>query len=168
MEQGKILYTKKDDNYFIKCIGNITCNTISGFDIFIEELVQDHAIEDILIDLSLTSYIDSTNLGLIAEIARLTKAKGLKRPTILSNNEKINDVIDNMGLDRVFNIIYSGGKNPDDLKEVPGVAQDEYQKAKMVLKAHKNIMELSEKNKYLFKDVVELLEHQIRKKENHN
>lgn len=163
MKKGRILYTKKDGICFLKLVGDITCTNILGFDLFIEQLARETTINEVLIDLCFTKYVDSTNLGLLAEIARLMRIKGYSKPTILSTNERISELIENMGFDKVFAIINMQGRNIDEFKEIPEIEQDDNQKAQMILKAHKNIMAISEKNEFLFKDVVELLENQIKK-----
>lgn len=161
MEDDKILFAKKDSICFIKIVGSIKCTNISGFDVFIERLIHNESIKDVLIDLSKATYIDSTNLGLLVEIARRWLQKYNKKPTIISINKKINELIDNIGVDRVFIVI----KNPEtfvgELQEIPGIDQDEREKARMILQAHKNIMAISDANTSLFKDVVETLENQL-------
>ena len=161
MENDKVLYAVSDNICFIKMTGIIQCATVSGFDLFIKQIFQDEAIDDILIDLCETEHIDSTNLGLIAEIARFMIKKYNRKPTIISKNEKITAILENMGFRKVFIIVKGLGDFTDELKEVPGIEQSEWEKAKMILEAHKAIMELSEKNESIFKDVVKMLEEQL-------
>lgn len=168
MEQGKILYAKKDAVCIIKAVGTITCHTVTGFDTFINQLAHDADINDVLIDLCYTAYIDSTNLGLLAEIARIMQENGKKKPTIVTVNERINEVIENMGLHKVFTVLSDSADDTEEYSEIPETDQDEDHRARTILRAHKNIMAISEKNRFLFKDVVELLEDQIQKHDTDN
>ncbi len=168
MLEGKILFTTQDDICFLKLVGSITCTTISGFDAFVEKLAKDESLKEVFIDLCSTVYIDSTNLGLIAEIAGIMRKKGKPRPTILSTNEKVNSNIESMGFDKVFTIVNDQKKSREKLREIPEIEYDDEKKAHMILKAHKNIVKLNEKNRALFKDVIEIFEDQLKKKDEGN
>ncbi len=168
MLDGKILFTTQDDICFLKLVGSITCTTISGFDAFVDNLSKDEMLKEVFIDLCSTAYIDSTNLGLIAEIAGIMRKKGKPSPTILSTNEKVNSTIESMGFDKVFTIIKNQEKSVEELREIPEIEYDDEKKAHMILKAHKNIVELNEKNGALFKDVIEIFEDQLKKKDEDN
>ena len=161
MKEDKVLYTIKDNVCFIKLNGMVQCSTISGFDSFVKRISKDKNIHDVVIDLCDLEYIDSTNLGLIAEIARFMKKEHNRRPAIVSTNEKVTELIENMGFKKIFMVIKGLEISGGEMREVPDIQQDEMEKAKMILKAHKAIMEISEKNVKTFKDVVELLEDQL-------
>ena len=161
MKDDKILYAIKDNVCLIKLIGLIQCSTVSGFDLFIRQISQDESIKYVLIDLCETDYMDSTNLGLLAEIARFMIKKYNRKPTIISTNNKVTALIENMGFKKIFIIVKGLEDFTDELKEIPGVEQDDLEKASMILEAHKAIMEISDQNKSIFKDVVEILEEQI-------
>lgn len=161
MKDDKILYTIKDNVCLIKLTGMVQCSTISGFDSFVKMISKDKSIQDVIIDLCNLEYIDSTNLGLIAEIARFMIKEHNRKPAIVTTNAKITDLIENMGFKKIFIVIKGLEISGGEMREVPDIQQDEEEKAKMILEAHKAIMEISEKNKSLFKDVVELLEDQL-------
>lgn len=168
MIDSKILFTIQDNICFLKLVGAITCNTISGFDAFIEKLADNETVKDVIIDLCSTVYIDSTNLGLIAEIAGIMRKKDNPRPTILSINDKVTSNIESMGFDKVFTIVNNRKESIEKLREIPEIDYDDEKKAHMILKAHKNIIELDQKNKSLFKDVIEILEDQLKKPDEDN
>ena len=161
MKEDKVLYTIKDNVCFIKLNGMVQCSTISGFDSFVKRISKDKNIQDVLIDLCDMEYIDSTNLGLIAEIARFMIKKHNRKPAIVSTNDKVTELIENMGFKKIFMVIKGLEISGEEMKEVPGIQQDEIEKARVILEAHKAIMEISEKNRAVFKDVVELLEDQL-------
>ena len=163
MENDKILYAIKDNICFIKMTGFIQCTTVSGFELFIKQISQDEAVKDILIDLCEIEHIDSTNLGLMAEIAKFMIKKHNRKPTIISKYERITGILENMGLNRVFVIVKGFEDFTKEFKEIIGVEQSELEKARMILEAHKAIMEVSDKNESIFKDVVKMLEEQLKK-----
>lgn len=161
MKDDKILYTIQDNVCFIKLAGMIQCSTISGFDSLVKQISKDKNVRDVLIDLCDVEYIDSTNLGLIAEIARFMIKEHNRKPAIVSTNDKVTALIENMGFKKIFIIIKGLEISGGEMRKVPDIKQDEMEKARMILEAHKAIMEISEKNKSIFKDVVEILEDQL-------
>lgn len=163
MKNGKILYTKKDTICFIKMYDAIKYSNTSGFDVFIEQLLHDETITDVLIDLCATTYIDSTNLGLMAEIATFISRKFNRKPKLLSTNVNITSLIENVGFDKVFTLIKSSETYTGNFQKIYPVEQNEYKKAKMILDAHKNLIALNDTNNQQFKNVVDLLEDQIKK-----
>ena len=158
MKEDKVLYTIKNHVCFIKLTGMVQCSAISGFDSLIKQISNDKNVRDVLVDLCDVEYIDSTNLGLIAEIARFMIKEHNQKPAIVSTNDKITVLLENMGFRKIFIIIKGLEISGGEMKEVPDIQQDEMEKARMILEAHKAIMEISEKNEAIFKDVVELLE----------
>ena len=87
MEDGKILYARQDRCCFFKLIGEIRQTISSGFDVTISKMLSEGLTETFIIDLRETSYIDSTNLGLLAKIARGAFEKKALKPTIVSGTE---------------------------------------------------------------------------------
>ena len=133
----------------------------SGFDTFIYRLFRDDNVKDVLIDLNDITYIDSTNLGLLAEIAAVLLRRYNQKPKILSTNNQITEVIKNIGLDKVFLLITDSETFSGEFQQIHPVEKNEYQKVKTVLDAHKNLIKLNENNAIQFKNVVDVLEDQL-------
>lgn len=105
MNEGSFLFAEKDSSYFIRLVGDIKYTVCSGFDKFIDDIFNEANPVDVLIDLTEASYIDSTNLGLLAKIAKLMDARHKRKVTIISTNDDINTILVSVGFDEVFDII---------------------------------------------------------------
>ena len=158
MDRGQYFFAEQHGKTIIKMKGNLKYTFSSGFDLFLEKLLQKD-FGDLLFDLTEAVYIDSTNLGLIAGIANKVKKQGGGKVAIVANSE-IYYILVSVGFHRVFTILGSQVQ-PDDLIEIPGVPQNEKEKARMLLKAHKALMDMDDKNHSMFKDVVEMLENEV-------
>lgn len=161
MKDDRVLYAIKNHICFIKLIGTVKCSTIEGFDTLVKQITNDKNVRDVIIDLCDVKYIDSTNMGIIAEIARFMIDKYNRKPALVSTNDKITVLLENMGFNKILILIKDIELSGKGMKEVSGEEQDELEKAQMILEAHRAIMEISEKNKSIFKDVVEILGKQI-------
>ena len=165
----RIQYAVSENVVFIKLAGRVSYSALSGFDFFVDKLFHWLDVGDILVDLDDATYIDSTNLGLLAVLASsIIKNRGFK-PKMVSSNSVITENIETMGLDRVYLLIKDGlTVAPECLVEIPKVEQDQLQQARHILDAHKKLMELSENNRKIFHNVVEFLEKDVNQQTQNN
>lgn len=163
MSEGKILYSKKEQRYFIKLSGDLRFTSGRDFDSLLESMFKDTDMEDVMIDMSEANYLDSTMLGLLAKIANFFITKFQKKITILSTNEDINYLLSNIGLDNVFIIVTSFEVTPEVLENIPNINSSDRENAMTILDAHRQLVNLNEKNSEVFKDVIELLEQDTNK-----
>jgi anti-anti-sigma factor len=163
MEGGKAFYAKYQKICVLKLEGKIRYTLTADIDHFLTMLFRRDDFEDMLIDLTETKYIDSTNLGLLAKAAKFMQQKYNKKITIIAAFEGIIEILSTVGFDNIFLIINKTEPFEEDLKELPHINLSERETAKMILEAHRHLMELNAKNKTVFKDIVELLEKEINK-----
>ncbi|MEI8247870.1 MAG: STAS domain-containing protein [Lentisphaerota bacterium] len=161
MTDGKILYAKVDNRYFIKFTGTLRYTISRGLDIFLNKMFEDPVLEDVLIDMSEAEYLDSTNLGLLAKIASMTQKRFKRKVTLFSTNPNINFLLDNMGLSQVFLIVDKPDFTAGNLQSIPGLQDTEKERALVILEAHRLLMAMNEKNRDTFKNIVEVLEKEI-------
>jgi anti-anti-sigma factor len=108
MDAGNVLYANHDGLVVFKFVGEIrytmgdSYRVSASLDAFLDDLFESKDFENILIDLTETDSIDSTNLGLLAKIAQFTERHYGRKPTIISTNEDINAILDSVGFDQVF------------------------------------------------------------------
>ncbi|MCK4981997.1 MAG: STAS domain-containing protein [Victivallaceae bacterium] len=162
MSEGKILYSKGGQRYFLKMTGRLCFASGREFDKQLNIIFSDPAVKDIMIDMSETDYLDSTILGLMAKIADFMIKKFHKKGIILSDNKNINYLLDNIGLNNVFIVVESYDYTPGMLQKIPNIKSSELENALTILDAHKRLISLNEKNRNVFKDVVELLEQETK------
>ena len=161
MNNAKILYAECKDQFVIKIIGEIRHTISSGLDRVINYGFNKTNAKYFIIDLSETTYIDSTNLGLLAKIAKLARINNYANPTIVSCNEDVNIVLKSMGFEMIFYFIEKLEKNFDCFQSV-NIHDQETEKTKwIILEAHKTLMEINKKNNNQFHSVVELLSKEI-------
>ncbi len=166
MDRGRYYFAEKGDITYIKMVGNLKYTTSSGFDRFVDGLIE-RGFTNLVIDLSEASYIDSTNLGLIAKLAEKARNNSEKRVSIISTNEDINEILESVRFDTLFTIVENVSEAKKLLEDVREQEIDDIDSSKkedlqMLLKAHRALIEAHEENRPQFKDVVELLEEEMK------
>ena len=166
MDRGRYYYAERDGITFIKMVGNLKYTTSSGFDRFVEELLE-KGFENLLIDLSEATYIDSTNLGLIARLGERARHRNDVHMSIISTNEDINEILRSVRFDRLFTIVESREKVESPLRgaeqrEIEDVDSSRREDLEMLAEAHRALMDAHEENRPKFRDVVELLEEEMK------
>lgn len=164
MAEGTVFYAKHEGLAVLKLVGAFafSLGASKTLDAFIDKLFVNDDFDNVLIDLTETENIDSTNLGLLAIITRITMDIHDRKATIISTNDNITDTLDGVGFREVFNIV-NDPLDPDAAFEALNETGVDSSKdiAKMVLNAHRELVRLSEENKSMFTDVVEMLELQL-------
>lgn len=78
--------------------------------------------------------------------------------TIVSNRPDINSVLTSMALDEVFDIVENTELDTSASREVPQENNDKETLARILVDAHRALMDLNEHNRDMFRDVVTSLE----------
>ena len=167
MSVGNVYFAKHEGLLVLKFVGEIrytmgeSYRISASLDSFLEQMFEDKGFDNVLIDLSETRNIDSTNLGLLARLAQFTQKHFDRKPTIISTNEDINSILDSVGFSQVFIIVHNPETLGVELEAVPSVSSQDRELARMLLEAHKALTDISEKNRDMFRNVVQILEKRV-------
>lgn len=156
---GKCLFAEKDETAIFKIVGSLRFNTSSGLSAKVERVSSMPQIKDVVVDMTETQYVDSTILGLIAQLAKREVA-----PIILYENENIYQMLRHLGLHKIFILSKKAPVMPtlmeDDLQEIMPVNDSNEKLRKRIEKAHQLLYEIDEKNKIEFGEVVNYISKQ--------
>ena len=158
MNDGKVLHASHDGIHVLRYIGDIRYILSPSIERFLEEVFSGPGPAGFVIDLTETDSIDSTNLGLLARIALRMQMLGAPRVTLVSNRADINSVLTSMALDEVFDIVDDNGLVTNATQELPQEDAGRETLARTLIDAHRALMELSEHNREMFRDVLASLE----------
>lgn len=158
MQSGKVLVAKSEGIYILKFLGDVRLNLSTALDQYIEQMFKVGDYRSAIIDLRETEGIDSTMLGLLAKVSIMAQHRSMTKPTLVSNSDDINRVLQSMGFEQVFYIVDHLVANKDELNELSTISADEEDVKKRVLEAHKTLMSLNEENRVSFQVLVDSLE----------
>lgn len=169
MSDGKYYFAREGAKVFLKLTGTLKYTISSKFDAFLDRLFSENGnIEDVIIDLSEAVFLDSTNLGFLAKISEYITEKTGRKVTIYSPCKEINMLLESVGFDEVFVIVTDTDADRASealLEEISSDLKEERQRSHMMLDTHRALMKISEKNSDIFRNVVELLEQSVKKKD---
>lgn len=163
MNDGKVLHASRNGIHVLRFIGDVRYTLSPSVDRFVQDIFAGPPPTGFVIDLTGTDSIDSTNLGLLARIAKSMKAINGSRVTILSDRADINSVLTSMAFDEVFDIVSDTTLDTGAEKQLNSETVDKESLSRTVLETHRALMELSERNEEMFGDVVEALEKKLGK-----
>lgn len=160
MARNSILFAENDGVCFIKFIGSIQYTISSGFDNLVAEIRSSTSIKEAVFDVTETTHIDSTNLGLMARIANSLIEKYNHKPVIICDNADINTIFLSMGFEQAFLIVKKLEIVQPELFELPAEEQDRADQLRMLTVAHRTLMDMNKKNHDTFKTIVEMFENE--------
>ncbi|MCJ8170788.1 anti-sigma factor antagonist RssC [Atopomonas sediminilitoris] len=158
MSNGQIQFAEQDGMFVLKFVGDVRLTLCATLDYTIEKIFSALSFRAIIIDLTETSCIDSTSLGLLAKLSILSREKIGLLPTIVSDSDDISRLLMSMGFDQVFNLI-SGPAPCIDCADLPEQDVSESEVKAKVLEAHRILIGLNAHNRAAFSDLVHALEH---------
>ncbi|AWL13457.1 hypothetical protein HMF8227_03009 [Saliniradius amylolyticus] len=161
-----ILFARQQKMVVFKLVGELRHTDSLGLDSLIQEVFvscEKPAVQEVLVDLSESRYMDSTILGLLAMIARLSIKKLGHKASLLCTNQDVLAILNSMCLDQVFILIgaLDQAETGVEYQSVDSLTSDEKARARVILEAHRSLMNLSESNKATFQPVVELMKQEL-------
>lgn len=160
---GRILHARSGGIHVLRLLGEVRYPLAPALDAWLRKLFEeDPRPAGFVIDLSETEAIDSTHLGLLARLNNRLRQAGAPRATLVTGRPDISEVLMSMGFDEEFNLVGPDGQPvvPEGFTVAEGDADeaDDEALASTVLEAHQALMNLNERNREQFKDVVAILE----------
>ena len=157
-QTARILAARAGGTVIIRLLGDVRYTISATFKEFLETLFHDPQVTNIVLDLSDTDNIDSTNLGLLAQVANHSRQHLHHKSVIVSNNHDVNEVLHSVGFDRVFLLTPELDIPTAQLRELQQEPASREELAGILLDAHRALMGISEDNRIKFRDVVSALE----------
>ncbi|MFT4020202.1 MAG: anti-anti-sigma factor GigB [Acinetobacter sp.] len=157
MSTGHVEYTSLDGTHFFKIIGEVRAQSCISLDKLLSKIEQQNNVIGAVVDLTQTTFIDSTVLGILAKLGLKLKQKHGIQAVMLSTNPDITTLANSMGLGQVFVILDCG----DSVMCQPLANEDHVSHQAMlktVLDAHRTLMKLNANNQNIFEPLVKQLE----------
>lgn len=148
------------DEVLVSVKGRAVYTTCNDFAKFLDAIAKDERYKKLIIDLHDCTGVDSTMLGLFTQAANDLKARGAEL-IIQRANERIEEVIVNLGLD-MFATLLKGGITHAETDEILAAGTKSTQASSPVdnatiLSAHETLIASSEANAKKFKQIVEFM-----------
>lgn len=157
MNSGKILAAEYNQMPVLKLVGDVRVLMSSTIDNYFSSLYSKAILDAMIVDLTETTGIDSTALGLLAKMAIQLRNRFNVKPSIISTNPDITKILKGMSFDIIFDIVEEPLSSDANFGELNHVDEtDDVVKQKVII-AHQALMTLSNENKLEFQDLVSAL-----------
>lgn len=158
MNCGNIVYAFHEGTWVLRLRGDVRAPWCASMDALIEQAFADPSLRSIVIDLHEATNIDSTMLGLLAKIAIQSRNRLAAPPLLLAPNDDIRRLLDSMCLQQVFRIADSEAEHICECAELALVDRPESDLCRQIADAHQVLMDIDERNRAAFNEVVATLE----------
>lgn len=162
MNCGKILYALHKGTWVLRLCGDVRAPWCASLDALIDQAYADESLRAIVIDLHGATNIDSTILGLLARIAIRARERLPDPPLLLAPNPDVRRLLESMSLQKVFRIADASEEQACECRELALVDSPESDLCRQVADAHRVLMDIDERNRAVFHDVVASLEERQR------
>ncbi|WP_173911488.1 anti-anti-sigma factor GigB [Acinetobacter sp. Marseille-Q1618] len=160
MSTGHVEYASLNGTHIFKLIGEVRAQSCISLDKLLARIEQQENVVGAIVDLTQTTFIDSTVLGVLAKLGLKLKQAHHIQAVMLSTNPDITTLANSMGLGQVFVILNYCG---DPTVCTQALLDDNVNHSTMlttVLDAHKTLMKLNKNNQNMFEPLVKQLEKQ--------
>ncbi|AXI01546.1 STAS domain-containing protein [Aquirhabdus parva] len=164
MSTGRIEYAVLQGTHVFKLVGEIRAMTCSSLDHLLDKITQDPALTGALVDLTDTTFVDSTTLGVLAKLGLHLRTQRDIQPIMLSTNPDITTLTNSMGLGQVF-VMMNCKTASQCTYTLPEEKPEAHAMLETVLEAHQALMNLNDNNKAMFQPLVNQLENEHRQQQ---
>jgi anti-anti-sigma regulatory factor len=145
--------------FFVRLIGRLEFRASAAFDTVIDWIKNDKSIKRVVVDLSLATSIDSTNLGLLAQLGLYSNQKHCSVPILgAGDTPQVKQTLSKLQLNKLYR--WKGdqevfGINDAEFISVLGPGKElESKICERAISAHHALISLSESNRTEFSSVI--------------
>ena len=158
MSDCRISAASNEGAHVLKLEGDVRLTMCTALDHYFQSMFAEPGFMSVWVDVTEADGLDSTTLGMLAQLAIQTKERFDFRPAIFSTNPSIDRLLDTMGFDQLFERRSECCNTDSAIKEIPAVPCEAGEVKRQVLEAHRTLMSMSDDNADAFKDLVSTLE----------
>ena len=158
MSDCRISAASNEGAHVLKLEGDVRLTMCTALDHYFQSMFAEPGFMSVWVDVTEADGLDSTTLGMLAQLAIQTKERFDFRPAIFSTNPSIDRLLDTMGFDQLFERRSECCNTDSAIQELPAVPCEAGEVKRQVLEAHRTLMSMSDDNADAFKDLVSTLE----------
>ena len=125
MSHCRISAASNDGAHVLKLEGDVRLTMCTALDQYFQSMFAEPNFVSVWVDATEADGLDSTTLGMLAQLAIQTKAQFAFCPAIFSTNPSINRLLDTMGFDQLFERRNESCDANAGIEEIPAVACEE-------------------------------------------
>jgi len=160
MPEGRIEVAQSDGHWVLRLQGVIRFTLSPALNQWLDRVLAEPGGGQLLIDLSRTQSIDSTNLGVLARIARFARERGDPAPLMIAPDPSISALLHGVCFDQLFTIVASADYSAAQLQALAPLDADQAAMLQLVLEAHRRLAAIDARNQAEFSPLIDALRQQ--------
>jgi len=159
MRKGSLEFALTETTCIIILTGEISWELSCDLSSFIDCVLNEKVVKEIVFDLSKTTYMDSTSLGVLAHCKLKAAESGVPVSIVNPTGEMVTS-LQNIGLDKIFEIKYTTIPNTSPPHTIPATTNcTPHEVAALVRKTHLALININDSNRAKFSGVIDAIDH---------
>ncbi len=160
--EDRFLYSELEDTIFIMIEGNATMKNSKTLSDLLKQIFDGEK-KNLVFEMSKCNYLDSTFLGLIAKCALEIKKKWNSTLYIMNASNMVMNGLKQTGIDKFIERLEDENLDIEATEIAKSDFSERKDKTLYILEMHKTLIDLNDKNKETFKNVVDMIEKDLEK-----
>ncbi len=160
--EDRFLYSELEDTIFIMIEGNATMKNSKTLSDLLKQIFDGEK-KNLVFEMSKCNYLDSTFLGLIAKCALEIKKKWSSTLYIMNASNMVMNGLKQTGIDKFIEKLEDENLDIEATEIEKSDFSERKDKTLYILEMHKTLVDLNDKNKETFKNVVDMIEKDLEK-----
>lgn len=159
MHKGSLEFALTETSCILLLTGEISWELSCDLSSFIDCILNEKVVNEIVFDLSKTTYMDSTSLGVLAHCKLKAAESGIPVSIVNPTDEMVTS-LQNIGLDKIFEIKYTTISNTSPTHTIPASTTcTAHEIAAFVRKTHLALINMNDGNRVKFSGVIDAIDH---------
>jgi anti-anti-sigma regulatory factor len=164
MANGSVYYALDRHQHFIKMVGSLRFDMSAPLAVAIEKLNSLSGEEDLSLDLTETQYIDSTIIGMLAQLGVYFYKNTKRKPVIHFEQTDVKTLLETIGLEKIFDFSSKEIMNLElEYKTINAAPENKHKMKNRVLDVHRMLLNIDDKNLKEYGAVVKQLQSTYKK-----
>jgi len=155
--------SKQSGVIFIKLLGEFRFRDSALLQKCLDAVEAELDLLGLIIDLRETHSVDSTILGVLAQIGFAATKLEPQKPVMIAHPDDIYKILTAMSFDKIFDLVTKIAEKTTDFEKVKPSFESDHDLVLRVLQAHKTLSHLSHENAAQFREVIDLIEENLKK-----
>ena len=158
MSQCRVSAANDHGAHVLRLEGDVRLTMCTALHEYFHTVFEDPDFVSVWVDVTKAQGLDSTTLGMLAQLAMQTQSRFGFKPAIFSANAGINRLLKSMGFQQLFDLREELCAEGDCAETIPAIASDESEVREKVIAAHRTLMSMNDDNRETFTDLMRVLE----------
>jgi anti-anti-sigma factor len=158
VSECRITAARDQGAHVLRLEGDVRLTMCTALDDYFRKIFADPEFVSVWVDVTGAEGLDSTTLGMLAQLAMQTRDKFGFKPALYSSNPGINRLLRSMGFQQLFDLREERCMDCEQAADIPAIDSSEGEVKQKVIDAHRALMSINDANKSAFTDLLRALE----------